>query len=75
MRVQVKTGTGMEDDGCIYPIKFVKIDEKDGLYDGGIIWELETGSSWEKKVYRQLFDESFDRFLERNMLVVYEEGE
>lgn len=75
MRVQVKTGTGMEDDGCIYSIKFVKIDEKDGLYDGGIIWELETGSSWEKKVYRQLFEESFDRFLERNMLVVYEEGE
>lgn len=75
MKVQVNLGTGMNDDKCIYSIKFVKIDEKNGLYDGGIIWELETGDSWNKKTYRQFFNESFERFLERNMLVIYEEGE
>lgn len=75
MRVQINLGTGMNDDKCIYPIKFVRIDEKDGLYDGGIIWELETGDSWNKKVYRQFFSESFERFLERNMLVMYKESE
>lgn len=75
MKVRVNIGTGMEDDGCIYPIKFVRIDEPDGLYDGGIIWELETGDSWHKKVERQFFNESFERFLERNMLEVYNEKE
>lgn len=49
MKVQINLETGMEDDGCVYPIKFLKIDEKDGLYDGGIIWELDTGNSWERK--------------------------
>ena len=61
MKVKVNMGTGMGDDGCIYPIKFFRLDEKDGLYDGGILWELETGNSWYKRVERQLFSESFGR--------------
>lgn len=75
MKVRVNIGTGMEDDGCIYEIAFVKIDNPDGLYDGGIIWELLTGDSWNKKVYRQLFSESFEEFLKHNMLEIYNEIE
>ena len=73
MNVRVKRNDGLEDDGAIYPIKFVKIDEPDGIYDGGIIWELVTGDSWNKKVYRQLFSQSFERFLEFNGLEMYKE--
>ena len=73
LKVKVNRGDGMENDGAIYPIKFVRIDKPDGLYDGGIIWQLVTNSSWEIHIYRQLFSESFEHFLCRNCLEIINE--
>lgn len=75
LKIKVNRGDGMENDGAIYPIRFVRIDKPDGLYDGGIIWQLVTNSSWEIRMYRQLFSESFKHFLESNSFEMINEEE
>ena len=60
------------DKGARYQIKFVRVDKPDGLYDGGIIWQLVTNDSWDLRVYRQCFTQSFYNFLELNEMELIE---
>lgn len=72
LRVQYKDGTGMNDDGCIYRLKFIRFIAPSSLYSQGAMQFELLPSDWTRKFINIPLNKNIIEYLNSNGYYVYE---